>query len=82
MATTQDRKGNSTVNEIEKNRVNRKLDSKEKIVIKALTEKNASLKLQIRELQESSDQVARRNLIDENNHLKQRIRELEAKLKD
>ena len=31
------------MNEIEKNRVNRKLDSKEKIVIKALTEKVASL---------------------------------------
>jgi cell division protein FtsB len=32
------------MNEIEKHRVNRKLDSKEKIVIKALTEKIASLK--------------------------------------
>ena len=31
------------MNEIEKHRVNRKLDSKEKIVIKALTEKVASL---------------------------------------
>ena len=32
------------MNEIEKNRVNRKLDSKEKIVIKALTEKIQSLR--------------------------------------
>ena len=70
------------MNELEKHKINRKLDTKEKVVIKALTEKNASLKLQIRELEESSDQVTRRNLIDENNHLKQRIRELEAKLKD
>ena len=55
MATTQDRKGNSTVNEIEKNRVNRKLDSKEKIVIKALTEKIELYKDTIRELEYANE---------------------------
>ena len=55
MATTQDRKGNSTVNKIEKNRVNRKLDSKEKIVIKALTEKIELYKDTIRELEYANE---------------------------
>ena len=39
------KKGKQQMNAIEKNRVNRKLDSKEKIVIKALTEKVASLEV-------------------------------------
>ena len=38
------------MNEIEKNRVNRKLDTDEKIVIKALTEKISSLKNEIKKL--------------------------------
>tara|TARA_A100001391_G_C4875476_1_gene226592 strand:- start:321 stop:452 length:132 start_codon:yes stop_codon:yes gene_type:complete len=38
------------VNEIERDRVNRKLDTDEKIVIKALTEKISSLKFEIKRL--------------------------------
>ena len=36
------------MNELEKHKVNRKLDTKEKIVIKALTEKIASLEFEIK----------------------------------
>ena len=38
------------MNELERNRINRKLDTDEKIVIKALTEKVASLKFEIKRL--------------------------------
>ncbi len=38
------------MNEIERDRVNRKLDTDEKIVIKALTEKISSLKFEIKRL--------------------------------
>jgi len=38
------------MNQIERDRVNRKLDTDEKIVIKALTEKVASLKFEIKRL--------------------------------
>ena len=38
------------MNELQKHRINRKLDTKEKIVIKALTEKIASLEFEIKKL--------------------------------
>ena len=38
------------MNELEKHKVNRKLDTKEKIVIKALTEKIVSLESEIKKL--------------------------------
>ena len=38
------------MNEIERDRVNRKLDTDEKIVIKALTEKISALKFEIKRL--------------------------------
>ena len=41
------------MNELEKHKVNRKLDTKEKIVIKALTEKIASLEFEIKKLKSS-----------------------------
>jgi len=43
------------VNQIERNRVNRKLDTNEKIVIKALTEKISSLKFEIKRLRRAND---------------------------
>lgn len=42
------------MNELEKHKINRKLDTKEKIVIKALTEKIASLKFEIKKLKQGS----------------------------
>ena len=41
------------MNELQKHKVNRKLDNKEKIVIKALTEKIASLEFEIKKLRRS-----------------------------
>ena len=41
------------MNELEKHKVNRKLDTKEKIVIKALTEKITSLEFEIKKLKSS-----------------------------
>ena len=38
------------MNELQKHRINRKLDSREKIVIKALTEKILSLEFEIKKL--------------------------------
>tara|TARA_R100000773_G_C4138858_1_gene66232 strand:- start:48 stop:179 length:132 start_codon:yes stop_codon:yes gene_type:complete len=43
------------VNQIERERVNRKLDTDEKIVIKALTEKISSLKFEIKRLRSLND---------------------------
>tara|TARA_Y100001937_G_scaffold22393_2_gene31950 strand:- start:6470 stop:6613 length:144 start_codon:yes stop_codon:yes gene_type:complete len=43
------------MNEIEKYRINRKLDTNEKIVIKALTEKISSLKFEIKKLRRAND---------------------------
>tara|TARA_R110000824_G_scaffold28046_12_gene94649 strand:+ start:598 stop:819 length:222 start_codon:yes stop_codon:yes gene_type:complete len=49
------------MNELEKHRVNRKLDTREKIVIKALTEKIASLEFEIKKLKNpTSDFVTRK----------------------
>ena len=48
------------MNEIEKHRVNRKLDSKEKIVIKALTEKIALHEDTIRELKYANEMLKKR----------------------
>ena len=38
------------MNELEKHKINRKLDTKEKVVIKALMEKISSLKFEIKKL--------------------------------
>jgi len=43
------------VNQIEKDRVNRKLDTNEKIVIKALTEKISALEFEIKRLRSLND---------------------------
>tara|TARA_R110002050_G_scaffold237228_1_gene373155 strand:- start:423 stop:587 length:165 start_codon:yes stop_codon:yes gene_type:complete len=43
------------VNEIQKHKINRKLDSKEKIVIKALTEKITSLEFEVKNLKKELD---------------------------
>jgi hypothetical protein len=42
------------MNELEKHRINRKLDTKEKVVIKALMEKISSLEFEIKKLKRSS----------------------------
>ena len=42
------------MNELQKHRINRKLDSREKIVIKALTEKILSLEFEIKKLKQGS----------------------------
>ena len=43
------------MNELEKYKINRKLDTKEKVVIKALMEKISSLKFEIKKLKKESN---------------------------